>query len=863
MVLETKMQSVSRRRSLFIWAGCCALAGLVFLAYAFASLAAGRGEYVMPLDDVYIHFQYAHQIAVGQPYRYNPGLPPTSGATSFLYPYLLALGDMIGFRGLILGVWAMGLGALALAVSTWLVYRLGRLYTSERNAALVAALFALCGPVSWHFMSGMETGFAVLFTLLTLYGFMTRRIGLTVIAATLLALIRPEGGILAAVAMAAVYARRWTWLATPAVLTRSGTAIPVQATLMIRRETGQHPALHRSYPAWWLLIPILAVGVQPLVNLLVTGSAVASGNQAKSILGMIPPYHDAMLGRIIGNFARMWLEFATGISAREGWYIPFTVSVLALVGMLYLLRRHERRLTGLLIIGWMAAGLAAISTLDTAFWHFKRYQMPLMALIFPLAAWGLQAFRRKRAARFRRVWTAIAAAMTLLTALPFLSYFVLNVNYVYLQPLQMARWLNTNTPQNAVIAVHDTGMMRYVGGRTTIDIVGLTTPRAADYWRNGPGSVAEFLDRSRPDYIASYGRGHGFGLGYLADTSLYANALAVYPVVLDDHANVALAADTQGIYRPDWQAADQSEQGALQPSIAQYLGDAVLIQEIDTADLASEKPVNYRWRDDERLGGFPTDVYEMDYVRCAVESCRVMDGGRHINGEESFELTPVDSGSHDLILVTRVHAVNAGTLDIYANNTLVGTRWIPTLPGSWLELATLIPRALVTMPLHIRIVPHTPGGHYMPYHHWIYQLDYDAPLPGDTPLTTFEDGAIRLYDAETRVSDEGTRLAVMLNWGTDGTAQGDYKVFVHVLDADGNNVAQADERPGEGTLPPGNWLPGVFHDTIMVDLRQTPPGQYRVVMGLYDPVTTDRLTPSNGDEAQRVLIGQVEIADNG
>ncbi len=49
----------------------------------------------MPLDDAYIHFQYARSIATGQPYAYNPGLPPTSGATSFLYPYLLALGYLI------------------------------------------------------------------------------------------------------------------------------------------------------------------------------------------------------------------------------------------------------------------------------------------------------------------------------------------------------------------------------------------------------------------------------------------------------------------------------------------------------------------------------------------------------------------------------------------------------------------------------------------------------------------------------------------------------------------------------------------------------------------------------------------------
>ncbi len=89
----------------------------VFLVYGTISANVGGGQVVMPLDDAYIHFQYAHQIAVGQPYVYNPGLPPTSGATSFLYPYILALGDLIGFRGLNFGLWAMGIGALALAIS--------------------------------------------------------------------------------------------------------------------------------------------------------------------------------------------------------------------------------------------------------------------------------------------------------------------------------------------------------------------------------------------------------------------------------------------------------------------------------------------------------------------------------------------------------------------------------------------------------------------------------------------------------------------------------------------------------------------------------------------------------------------------
>src|SRR5688572_7571908 len=166
MITVEVSTGVSRRRSLFIWGLCCALAGLVFLAYALASLVAGRGEYVMPLDDVYIHFQYARQLAVGQPYVYNPGLPPTSGATSFLYPYMLAVGVLLGFGGLNLGIWVMALGAVALAASAWLVYRLSRLHSPLWVSVLMAAAFALSGPISWHSMSGMETGYAILFTLL-------------------------------------------------------------------------------------------------------------------------------------------------------------------------------------------------------------------------------------------------------------------------------------------------------------------------------------------------------------------------------------------------------------------------------------------------------------------------------------------------------------------------------------------------------------------------------------------------------------------------------------------------------------------------------------------------------------------------
>jgi hypothetical protein len=851
--------SVSRRRSLFVWGLFCALAGAIFLAYVFASLAAGRGELVMPLDDVYIHFQYARQIAVGQPYIYNPGGPPSSGATSFLYPYLLAIGYWLGFQGLNLGLWALGLGAVALVGATELVYRLARTFAApEWLAILVAVTFEIIGPVAWHFMSGMETGLMVLFTLATLYLLMPRpdptyRFGGFALVAALLALIRPEGGILVLLAVS-----------LKVIQTRQDQ-VRMQGGSTVRKQT-----------YLGLLIPILALGVQPLVNLMLTGSAVASGNAAKSVFGIVPFYWDEVARRITENFARMWLEFFSGVSPHEGLYLLPLFSLLAIGGWLALLAKRERRWLGIMLLGWLLFGTLAIATLETAFWHFKRYQMPFIALLFPLAAWGITQLvsmrRRVLASRLVQWATAgvlgLALAVSLWTGAQFLRYYALNVTYVYLQPLQMARWLRANTQPDAVIAVHDTGLLRYVGGRTTIDMVGLTTPGAADYWRNGPGAVAEYLMQQRPDIIASYGPGHGFGLGLIADTSIYGKPLVSFPIKLDDNANVALAADFQGIYQPRWsELAWMRNRGRpLQPySLEVGRTESSVMDSLNVANLIDERGHSYRWRNSERLPGFPTEVHEFDYVRCATDNCRLADGGRLINGEEAFDLAWGSySTPSDVILVTRLHPAYLGTFDVYVNDEFVATRWIPVIPGQWLEIATRIPAEIVakttTNTLHVRIIPRVQHGFYMPYYHWLYAASQVDARPTPNPVATFQSSAIVLAKTALEYQPGTDQLSVKLDWYSEGKAQGDYKVFVHLYrDIAQAPIAQADRYPGDGALPPGNWLPGMIHDTIMVDLKEISLGKYRVAIGLYNPYILERLMPAGGDDQGRLFIGDIEV----
>ncbi|MGQ9521867.1 MAG: hypothetical protein ACUVTV_03970 [Anaerolineae bacterium] len=143
------------------------VAGVVYLGTA-RSITDGRPA--APLDDAYITFQYARQIARGHPYQYNDGDPPTTGMTSPLYGFLLAGFYLVGFTSERLVALAVSTGMVWLWLIAWLTYRLtGRLSDGGGGGWVwpftAAVLVLLTGSVQWGCFNGMETG---LFTVLTL-----------------------------------------------------------------------------------------------------------------------------------------------------------------------------------------------------------------------------------------------------------------------------------------------------------------------------------------------------------------------------------------------------------------------------------------------------------------------------------------------------------------------------------------------------------------------------------------------------------------------------------------------------------------------------------------------------------------------
>jgi hypothetical protein len=98
------------------------------------------------------------------------------------------------------------------------------------------------------------------------------------------------------------------------------------------------------------------------------------------------------------------------------------------------------------------------------------------------------------------------------------------------------------------------------------------------------------------------------------------------------------------------------------------------------------------------------------------------------------------------------------------------------------------------------------------------------------------------YDVE-EISGVLGLLRVTLHWHALETPDRDCHTFVHLLDAEGNIVAQHDGPPVDGQAPTLGWLPGEYltdpHPLqIPLDL---PEGIYRLGVGLYDPNTWQRL----------------------
>jgi hypothetical protein len=104
--------------------------------------------------------------------------------------------------------------------------------------------------------------------------------------------------------------------------------------------------------------------------------------------------------------------------------------------------------------------------------------------------------------------------------------------------------------------------------------------------------------------------------------------------------------------------------------------------------------------------------------------------------------------------------------------------------------------------------------------------------------------ALRGYSIGPAELAGGDVLQLVLFWEALQTPQGRYKVFVHLVDAQGAILAQYDGEPSHGQNQTTAWTPelGVFPDRYGVLVpRGTTAGEYELRVGMYDVSGAPRL----------------------
>ncbi len=117
------------------------------------------------------------------------------------------------------------------------------------------------------------------------------------------------------------------------------------------------------------------------------------------------------------------------------------------------------------------------------------------------------------------------------------------------------------------------------------------------------------------------------------------------------------------------------------------------------------------------------------------------------------------------------------------------------------------------------------------------------------------------YELGATAVAPGQALTLTLYWQPQQTTATSYTAFVQLIGPDGRPLAQQDQLPAAGTRPTPGWLPGeIIADAYTLSLpADAPPGDYRLLTGLYNGRTGERLPLATRNSDAITLPPVIEV----
>jgi hypothetical protein len=426
------------------------------------ALACGVRLWLGPhlVDDAYITFRYARNLAAGAGFVYNPG-EPVLGTSTPLFTLLLAAAARCG-AGIPETAFALGiLGDLLVITAVHRALHRSGLPLAADIADIAGLLLAALPLYVFHSLSGMETSLYTGLLALAVDAYARERMSLASLWLGLAAVTRPEGCLLAAVLGGH---RLWTR----------------------RRLTLREMAPFVLVVAPWLLYASLAFG-SPLPQSVRAKAAASSGDWRGSLAN--------------------WLSVFGGTPSH------LVLSLLSLTGLAVAARGRA----WLWLWSLWAVLVSALFIAGNAYNYAVWYYGPLLAPYLTLAACGLGAALAaagRAARRFAHRFTTprpelLRAAALLLLAAASLAFLLPRLaadrDAAYAQSREredLYRRVALSLPRSPsplpLLAASEIGVLGYYYPGSILDLVGLVSPQVVGH--NDRDKIAA----ARPAWIVSY-----------------------------------------------------------------------------------------------------------------------------------------------------------------------------------------------------------------------------------------------------------------------------------------------------------------------------------------------------------------------
>ena len=492
----------SRIENLPTWVILVAIAGttsIIALFYLWPSYIE------FPMDDTYIHFVYAQNLAEQGTLFFNFASEKGVGSTSILWVLLLAAGLKSGISITLL---AKILGLASLATVGMGLYLLLSSFWRPLPALVGAMLVAVSGNMIWFALSGMETVLFLALGVLALLAYREERWGWLGIALGLMILTRPEGFALA-IAIGSIELLRYRRI-TPGIVVSGLICILICGPWF-------------GYLLWRTghFLPTSGIGKQ-LTNAIAV-RYLSEKNGVTAVLGRIP-------GLIyIGLWVGYLLEFALGGMALPAphiaignvagnpyslslWSIPAWGVVICLLFVAarklsafhkwqYWIQNNARRPIIVLVVWAILHNLSYMLFLPlpgTA----SRYGAVNHIVLWLALAGGLLSF-----VKYPRLLLGLAVGLITIAVantVYWKNVYDANLDHMRNVRIPAAHFVRENFRADETCAAFDVGAIRYFSQRPILDLGGLVDPDFSQWYL--AGSTDEYLVSKNVDCLVLPGR---------------------------------------------------------------------------------------------------------------------------------------------------------------------------------------------------------------------------------------------------------------------------------------------------------------------------------------------------------------------